>query len=109
LPEPSELLKSLGINVPPGAKVHVGRVPVPKAAPAVHPHVQQPAEDLLAGIEKVLRKVYSEVQDENILGAIYSPHKSVALEIAKIMEAARLRDRKEALAAIEQLANRFRT
>lgn len=102
------LLEALGLKLPPGAKPVIiarGKVPADTMAPMpIAPTVaaSQPATDLLAGIESLLRRIYTTVEDADILGAIYSPHKSAAMEIAKIMDAARARDRAEVRRAIQE-------
>lgn len=106
MPDGKGFLESLGIRLPKSARVvAAGKVPLP--APHQAP-TQEPAPDLLAGIEQVLRRIYKE-EDAEILGMTYSPHKSAAYEIGKIMEAARKRDQREFANELEKLVKRFRT
>lgn len=108
------LLESLGIKMPPGARIMSAGVikngkamPFPPGAPMPAQAPQVLAPDLLEGVEAILRKIFRE-EDSEILGMVYSPYKSAAVEIAKIMEAARKRDQQEVAAELEKLVKRFR-
>lgn len=121
LKDPHALLKSMGITPPPGAMIQVGAARIPKNMMQVSPHGEikpvpatprvddvQPPQDLLSGIETLLRHFYPEVQDKQILGMIYSPHKSATMEIAKVMESARVRDREEVLRHITDFIGKLK-
>lgn len=114
--DPAAFLKNMGLEVPPGAKVMMsahkmepGAIPpgMPPGAVRLPVTPQQPPDDLMLGIERILRTIYSSVQDVEVLGAIYSPHKSASLEIGKIMDAARRRDRAEILRRISDFIGKL--
>lgn len=108
------LMEMLGIKKPrvgkmPPIAIHMGEVPpgairMPSTPPV---NGKPPADDLLEGVEALLRRIYKE-EDTNILGMIYSPHKSAAFEIAKILEASRKRDQKSIADELQKLVDRFR-
>ena len=121
--EVAEMLRRSGIPIPPGATVRATThkiVPPTQStakAPNAAPVPPQPATedvksvpaDLVAGIEQVLRQFYSTVKDINVLGTSISPHHSAAMEIAKIMETARVRDRNEMLLRLTEFINGFKS
>lgn len=71
-------------------------------APANLPIESVPAE-LLQGVEKMLRVIYSDVKDTDVMGAIWSPHHGAAMKVAEMMEAARKRDRVNIVKGIQKL------
>lgn len=69
-------------------------IPVPHNLPMMEDAPRVPKADLVASIEHLLRKAYPMVIDEDVLGAIWSPHHNAAIKIAEILEKSRDRDRK---------------
>ena len=123
LGDPADMLRSMGIPVPPGAKVqvsahrigHHGATPPkppiasPRAPQELPARVMTPPPDLIAGITTLLRQMYPTVKDMEVLGAIYSPHHNAAVEISKVMETARVRDRNEILRRMTEFLNNFKS
>ena len=123
LGDPADMLRSMGIPVPPGAKVQVSAHRIhkhgstPAKPPIASPGAPQQATggatavpaDLVAGITTLLRQMYPTVKDTEVLGAIYSPHHNAAVEISKVMEAARKRDRDEILRRMTEFLNSFKS
>lgn len=62
--------------------------------------------DLVQGIKQILDMNYP-YPEQNILGMIYSPNMIVAQSIAKILEAARIRDRKSFTIELELLIRKL--
>ena len=80
------------------------RIPVREETPAT----QQPAEDLVEGIHKILDLTY-ENQRLDIVGMVYDRNHGTAFEIAKIMEAARKRDKESLARELDGLAKKIRS
>ena len=61
-----------------------------------------PADDLISGIEKMLREIYK-VEDTDVLGAIWSPHHAAAMKLGEVLEKAKKRDRANIVKNIARL------
>ena len=70
--------------------------------------VRVPKEDMVASIEGLLRQMYPMVIDQDVLGAIWSPHHNAAMKLAEILEKARDRDRKFIAQEISKMLDSFK-
>lgn len=66
-----------------------------------------PKEDLIASVETMLRSIYGNVQDQDVLGAVWSPHHAAAVKLSEILDRARDRDRKSIAKAIGRLLDGY--
>lgn len=85
--------------MPGGFKFERPTAPAPATAPA---------NDLVEGIYQILGKFYQN-DTASFLGMIYDKNRIVAVEIAKIMEAARKRDQESVARELEGLATKVRS
>lgn len=122
LNNPEEVLRSMGVPVPPGSEIRVSHRQIPKdgqslngcavassKAPQEQPRgVQPPPNDLVVGIQTLLRQFFPTVKDVEVLGTVISPHHNAAVQIAKIMDTARVRDRNEVLRRVTEFLNSFK-
>lgn len=81
--------------------------PFPFAVPHPPQPATPPANDLVRGIKKILDTSFGDCA-EQILGMMFDPHYSVALDIARILEAARKRDQESVARELETIATKLR-
>lgn len=73
------------------------------------PRTMHPAEDLIQGIEKILREFFHDrAEDQNILGMLYSPFRACAEQVGKVLEAARIRDKESLARELDTLSKKLR-
>lgn len=78
----------------------------PPTAPIPAP-AKAPEMELVAGIKHILDNQFGECA-EQILGMTYDPHFTTAQEIAKIMDAARKRDRESLARELDAISNKIK-
>jgi len=76
-----------------------------------HPPMSAPAKpldnDLVAGIKQILDTSFGDTA-QNILGTIYDPHFNVALNISKILDVARKRDRESLARELDTISAKIK-
>ena len=63
--------------------------------------------DLVAGIKQILDTSFGDTA-QNILGTIYDPHFNVALNISKILDVARKRDRESLARELDTISAKIK-
>lgn len=120
-PEMQEIVKLLHSHGIPGTSIELGMgaIPSPFGFPFGMPPVRipvreeappssNPPEDLVEGIHKILDLTY-ENQRLDIIGMVYDRNHNTAFEIAKIMDAARKRDRESLARELDAMAKKIRS